>query len=295
VPLIQANNINLYYEERGNPVGIPILLIMGLGRQMIAWPEEFMTALARDGHRIILFDNRDTGLSTHFHDGPKPNLIRSLLAAAFGFEVKRAYSLSDMAKDALALLDHLSMPCAHIVGVSMGGMISQIIASQYPSRVLSLTSVMSTSGAHGLPGTSPSLRKRLIQGRPKIASRQASIEYSAKTLELISYPDPARAPDAFIKSATLAYDRSYDPLGSARQLTAIIADGSRAKRLATIVAPTLVIHGAADKLVPLACGRDTARRIAGARLEIVEHMAHDLPPAQNDHVAGLIRAHISAH
>jgi pimeloyl-ACP methyl ester carboxylesterase len=294
MPLIKANGIEIYYEERGNPTGAPILLIMGLGRQMIAWPEAFMAELAKAGHRIILFDNRDVGLSTHFHDAPKPNLIKTLIASKLGLSIKSAYSLADMAKDACALLDHMGLDAAHIVGVSMGGMIAQIIASDMPLRVLSLTSIMSSSGAAGLPGASADLRNRLMQGRPRKPTRDAAIAFGAKTMEAMSFPDPTRAPDAFITAAAMAYDRAYDPLGSARQLTAIIADGSRGQRLAKIAARTLVIHGAADALVPLACGRDTAKRISGARLEIVEHMAHDLPPSQNDYVAGLIRAHIAA-
>jgi pimeloyl-ACP methyl ester carboxylesterase len=291
MPTIRANNIDIYYEERGNPHGVPILLVMGLGRQMIAWPEAFMAELAKDGHRIILFDNRDVGLSTHFHGAPKPNVVKALVASMFLLEVKRAYSLSDMAEDCVGLLDHLNIKAAHIVGVSMGGMIAQIMAATKPGRVLSLTSIMSSSGAAGLPGASKDLRKRMLQPRPK--TRDAAIAYGASTMEAMSYPDSTRPANAFIEGATLAYDRAYDPLGTARQLTAIIADGSRAKRLAMITAPTLVIHGAADELVPLACGRDTARRIKGARFEVVEKMAHDLPPSQNDYVAGLIRDHIA--
>jgi pimeloyl-ACP methyl ester carboxylesterase len=294
MPTIKANGIELYYEERGHPQGAPILLIMGLGRQMIAWPEEFMAELAKDGHRIILFDNRDVGLSTHFHNAPKPNIPLALLSTMMGLNVKRAYSLVDMAHDGAALLNHLGVEAAHIVGVSMGGMIAQIMASSMPTRVLSLTSVMSSSGAAGLPGASADLRKRLIKARPSSASRDAAIAYGASTMEAMSYPDPKRPTDAFIKGAALAFDRSYDPLGTARQLTAILADGSRAKRLRLITAPALVIHGIADQLVPLACGRDTARRIEGAKLEVVEAMAHDLPPSQNDYVAGLIRTHIAS-
>lgn len=293
MPTIAANAIELYYEERGNPQGVPILLIMGLGRQMIAWPEAFMRALAKDGHRIILFDNRDVGLSTHFHDGPKPNLPMTLFASVLGLPIKQSYTLTDMAADACGLLDHLGIAAAHVVGVSMGGMIAQIIASDMPSRVLSLTSIMSSSGARGLPGASAQLRKRLLKGRPTKPSREAAITFGARTMEAMSYTDPTRERDTFINAAALAYDRSYDPLGSARQLTAIIADGSRGQRLAKITTPTLVIHGAADQLVPVACGRDTAKRITGARLEVVEKMAHDLPPSQNDHVAGLIANHIA--
>jgi pimeloyl-ACP methyl ester carboxylesterase len=293
MPTIKVNGIDLYYEERGNPSGTPILLIMGLGRQMIAWPEPFMAELAKDGHRIILFDNRDVGLSSHFHDGPKPNVVKAVIKSLLGFQIKRAYSLSDMAADGAALLDHLQIEAAHIVGVSMGGMIAQIMASSMPQRVLSLTSIMSSSGAAGLPGATPDLRKRLMKGRPNKPSREAAIAFGANTMKAMSYPCPSREADAFEKGAAQAYDRAYDPLGSARQLIAIIADGSRAQRLGMIKARTLVIHGEADALVPLACGRDTAKRISGAKLEIVEKMAHDLPPSQNAHVASHIRAHIA--
>jgi pimeloyl-ACP methyl ester carboxylesterase len=167
MPVIKANDIDIYYEERGNPKGAPILLIMGLGRQMIAWPEEFMAELAKDGHRIILFDNRDVGLSSHFHHGPKVNLPLTIIKAMIGLPIKGAYSLADMAGDASALLNHLSVPAAHIVGVSMGGMIAQIMASTMPARVLSLTSIMSSSGAAGLPGASADLRKRLTRAPQK--------------------------------------------------------------------------------------------------------------------------------
>ena len=293
MPTIQANGLELYYEERGDPNGSPILLIMGLGRQMIAWPEPFMDELAKDGHRIVLFDNRDAGLSTHFHDGPKPNIAMTAIAALLGMSIKRAYLLSDMAQDAGALLDHLGIKAAHIVGVSMGGMIAQIMAATMPKRVLSLTSVMSSSGAAGLPGASANLRKRLMKNRPAKGSRDKAIAYGASTMEAMSYPCPSRAKDAFIVGATQAYDRAYDPLGAGRQLTAIIADGSRTQRLGMIKAPTLVIHGAADALVPLACGADTAKRITGAKCEIIDAMAHDLPPSQDAKVAGLIRAHIA--
>ena len=293
MPIIQANNIELYYEERGNPKGIPVLLIMGLGRQMIAWPEAFMEELAKDGHRIILFDNRDVGLSTHFHDGPKPHIVLTAFASKLGLKIKRAYSLSDMAQDACALLDYLAIRAAHVVGVSMGGMIAQILAATKPDRVLSLTSIMSSSGAAGLPGANADLRKRLLKNRPAKGSREKAIAYGAATMEAMSYPCPSRAADAFVVGAAQAYDRAYDPLGAGRQLTAIIADGSRTQRLGMIKAPTLVLHGAADKLVPLACGADTAKRITGARFEVIEKMAHDLPPSQNEKVAGLIRAHIA--
>lgn len=291
MPTIQANGIELYYEERGEASGVPLLLVMGLGRQLIAWPEDFMAQLVAAGHRVILFDNRDVGLSTHFHGVQVASPVRAIAGLLFGIGFKTAYHLKDMADDAVALLDHLGIETAHVVGVSMGGMIAQSMAIHHPSRLRSLISVMSTSGARGLPGAPAKLRQRLTARRSTAPSRDEAIEIGRRTLELISYPDPARAPDAFEKHAAAAYDRAYDPKGTLRQLIAILADGDRAKQLAKVTAPTLVIHGKQDELVPMACGVDTARRIQGAKLEVIDQMAHDLPPSKTKHMADLIISH----
>ena len=291
MPTIQANGIELYYEERGEASGVPLLLVMGLGRQLIAWPEDFMAQLVAAGHRVILFDNRDVGLSTHFHGVKVASPLQAIAGLIFGLGFKTAYHLKDMADDAVALLDHLKIDAAHVVGVSMGGMIAQNMAIHHPSRVRSLISVMSTSGARGLPGAPAKLRQRLTARRSTAPSRDEAIEIGRRTLELISYPDPARAPDAFEKHAAAAYDRAYDPKGTLRQLIAILADRGRAGQLVKVKAPTLVIHGKQDELVPMACGVDTARRIPGARLEIIDQMAHDLPPSKTKHMADLIISH----
>ncbi|MFN9073638.1 MAG: alpha/beta fold hydrolase [Hyphomonadaceae bacterium] len=291
MPTIQANGIELYSEERGEASDVPLLLVMGLGRQLIAWPEDFMAQLVAAGHRVILFDNRDVGLSTHFHGVHVASPVRAIAGLLFGIGFKTAYHVKDMAADAVALLDHLGIEAAHIVGVSMGGMIAQSMAIHHPSRLRSLISVMSTSGARGLPGAPAKLRQRLTARRSKAPNRDEAIEIGRRTLELISYPDPARAPDAFVNHSTAAYDRAYDPKGTLRQLIAILADGARAEKLASIQAPTLVIHGKQDELVPLACGVDTARRIPGAKLEVIDQMAHDLPPSKTKHMADLIISH----
>ncbi len=291
MPTIQANGIELYYEERGEASGVPLLLVMGLGRQLIAWPEDFMAQLVAAGHRVILFDNRDVGLSTHFHGVQVASPVRAIAGLLFGIGFKTAYHVKDMAADAVALLDHLGIEAAHVVGVSMGGMIAQSMAIHHPSRLRSLISVMSTSGARGLPGAPAKLRQRLTARRSTAPSREEAIEIGRRTLELISYPDPARAPDAFVNHSAAAYDRAYDPKGTLRQLIAILADGDRAKQLAKVTAPTLVIHGKQDELVPLACGVDTARRIQGAKLEVIDQMAHDLPPSKTKHMADLIISH----
>jgi pimeloyl-ACP methyl ester carboxylesterase len=291
MPTIQANSIELYYEERGEASGVPLLLVMGLGRQLIAWPEDFMAQLVAAGHRVILFDNRDVGLSTHFHGIQVASPVRAIAGLLFGIGFKAAYHVKDMAADAVALLDHLGIEAAHVVGVSMGGMIAQSMAIHHPSRLRSLISVMSTSGARGLPGAPAKLRQRLTARSSTAPSREEAIEIGRRTLELISYPDPARAPDAFVNHSAAAYDRAYDPKGTLRQLIAILADGARAGQLAKVKAPTLIIHGKQDELVPLACGVDTARRIQGAKLEVIDQMAHDLPPSKTKQMADLIINH----
>lgn len=295
MPKAAVNGIDLHYEEAGPHDGPVILLVMGLGTQLIAWPVDFIAALAARGYRVISFDNRDIGLSTLFDGAPAPHPLVAIAARRFGWPVRLAYSLKDMAADAVGLLDSLDVPAAHVVGASMGGMIAQNVAALWPERVLSLTSIMSSSGAPGLPGPSPELRRRMLRRRPPRPSREEAIAAGAETLELIAFPDTARAPDAFRSMAARAFDRSYNPLGSRRQLLAILTDDGRPERLRDIRVPTLVIHGAADPLVPLANSEDIARRIPGARLEIIPHMAHDLPPSQVGRLAELITAHAAPH
>ncbi len=296
MPKIAANGMDLYYEEVGASDAPVILLIMGLGTQMIAWPDDFVHGLADAGFRIIRYDNRDIGLSTHLDGAAAPGLVWTLLKSRIGLPVNVAYSLKDMAKDATALMDALGIPAAHIVGVSMGGMIAQNIAALHPDRTLSLTSIMSSSGAAGLPGPTAELRRRMMAKRPDAPSRTEAVETGASMLRLISYPDSARADDAFEVAAGRAFDRSYYPEGAKRQLLAIITDTGRHGRLAKVKAPTLVIHGAADPLVPLGNSEDIARRIPGARLEVINEMAHDLPPSQVSKMLSLITEHAqSAH
>jgi len=291
VPIASANGVELFYEEAGNPADPTVLLVMGLGTQLIAWPDPFVEGLAARGFHVVAFDNRDIGLSTHLHGATAINPVWALLATRLGLRFPLAYGLSDMAADAVGLLDALGIDRAHIVGASMGGMIAQHVAANRPERVLSLTSVMSSSGAPGLPGPTPALRKLLMASRPARPSREDAVAAGIEILRAISYPDEAREADAFETMAGRAFDRSYDPVGARRQLLAILADRDRASRIAAIAAPTLVIHGAADPLVPLANGEDTARRIPGARLEVIDAMAHDLPPSQVEAMVDLIARH----
>lgn len=291
MPTLHVNGIDLYYEEAGDPAGPAMLLIMGLGTQHIAWPEPFVSALAASGFRVIRFDNRDIGESSYLHGATTVSPVVAIIAARLGLRFPLAYSLADMAADATGLLDALDIPAAHIVGVSMGGMIAQRIAIGAPERVLSLTSIMSSSGAHGLPGPSPELRKRLIARRPAKPDREWAVSAGAELLGMIGHPDPARAPDAYRRLAAEAFDRGYNPMGVRRQMLAILADNTRAVALPRITAPTLVIHGAVDPLVPMACSEDIARRIPDARLVIIPDMAHDLPPSKVAQVTDLIIDH----
>lgn len=291
MPHVAANGIELFYEDHGSPADPAILLVMGLGAQLILWPDELVERLVAAGYRVIRYDNRDIGQSTHLHGARTVSTIRAILSAKFGWKFPVAYTLTDMAADAVALLDALGVAKAHLVGASMGGMIVQLIAANWPDRVLSLTSIMSTSGAPGLPGADPRVQKLLIRRPPATIDRATAVKLGVEVLEAIGHPDPARSADANAELAGRAYDRGFNPLGSRRQLLAIVADGNRSERLAKITAPTLVIHGVADPLIPVAHGDDLARRIPGARLERIEGMAHDMPPSRLAHVANLIVAH----
>jgi pimeloyl-ACP methyl ester carboxylesterase len=292
MPTITANAITLYYEDNGPADAPVILLVMGLGTQMIAWPDELIQGLVAKGFRVIHYDNRDVGLSQRMEDAPAGNLVWALFANAVGLPVRSAYSVADLAKDGVALLDALGIEKAHVVGASMGGMIVQHMAADHPHKVATMTSIMSSSGARGLPGPSAEVRKRMLAKRPANPSREEAVAMGADTLRAIAYPnDPARADSAYTDLATRAFDRSYYPIGMKRQLLAIVADGSRVERLKRITAPTLVVHGGADPLVPKEGSIDIARHIPGARLEIIDEMAHDLPPSQIGRLTTLISDH----
>jgi pimeloyl-ACP methyl ester carboxylesterase len=254
-----------------------VLLIMGLGMQLIAWPLDLVNALVGAGYRVVRFDNRDIGLSQHFDALGVPNVLFSAVKARLGLTVRAPYSLSDMAQDTVGVLDALGIKKAHIVGVSMGGMIAQRVALAHPKRTLSLTSIMSTSGARGLPQTEPRVLRALMS-RPASLSPQAIGDFYVKLLAVIGSPG-FRVPEAEVRArALVAFQRSYHPQGVSRQMLAIMSDTTRAKALADVTAPTLVVHGTADVLVPFACGEDTAKRIPEAKFVAIDGMGHDLPP-----------------
>lgn len=291
MPNIRANNIDIYYEENGPADGPVILLVMGLGTQMIAWPDEFIQGLVVQGFRVIHYDNRDVGLSQRMEGAKTPHLVWTMFKARIGLPVRVPYTLGDMAADGIGLLDALGIDKAHVVGASMGGMIVQLMAAHYPERTLSMTSIMSSSGKAGLPGARADIQRQFMVKRPPDASREEAVAFGAELVNAFSYPDPARPENAHAEMAAKAFDRGYYPVGTRRQLLAIIADGSRVERLKTIKVPTLVVHGGADPLVPKEGSEDIARHIPGARLEIIDEMAHDLPPSQVGRILDLIAGH----
>lgn len=275
MPNVTANGIQIEYDTFGNSSSPPLLLVMGLGTQMIAWAVEFCEQLAARGLYVIRFDNRDIGLSTKFEEAGIPDMMAAMAASFEGKSIEAPYSLDDMADDAVGLLDALNIEKAHICGASMGGMIVQIMAYRHPTRVLSLTSIMSTTGNPELPQGKPEAMAVLTTPAPE--GRVAIIESGLRVVRTIGSSGFPFDEEAARKFSEEAYDRSYYPQGMTRQMVAVIAHGDRRPSLASIKVPTLVIHGSADPLVPIEGGRDTAESIPGAELLIIDGMGHDMP------------------
>ena len=273
---IKANGIDIEVEDTGG-TGPVVVLIMGLGIQLVAWPLQLVDALVAAGYRVIRHDNRDIGLSQKFDHKGVPNLVWESIKLKFGITPRAPYSLKDMALDTVGVLDALGVAQAHIVGASMGGMIAQRVALAAPGRTLSLTSIMSTSGAKGLPNPKAKVIRALM-ARPKGQDREAILKHYVHLLRVIGSPAFPMEESLVRERISAGLDRSYAPFGTMRQMVAIAADTGRARALAAITAPTLVLHGKADPLVPYACGEDTARRIAGSRMVGIDGMGHDLPP-----------------
>ena len=274
---ISANGIALEVEDHGPPNGEPLVLIMGLGMQLVAWHPEFVAMLVARGFRVIRFDNRDIGLSQRFDDRGVPNLALDSIRFAVGLKIAAPYTVADMADDTAGLLDAMGIASAHICGASMGGMIAQQLAVRHPQRVKSLTLIMTSSGSRKLPGPTLKVRSALIS-RPADASNvQSVIEHYVKLYRLIGSPDYP-APEAYLQERLgMWVRRSYRPAGTARQMVAIAADGNRSPLLAQIRQPTQIIHGKADPLVPVEAGHDLAAKIAGAEIDVIAGMGHDLP------------------
>jgi pimeloyl-ACP methyl ester carboxylesterase len=285
----RVGDIDLCYETYGSDSDPAILLVMGLGTQMIHWDDAFCGMLVDRGHFVIRFDNRDTGRSTVLKGGHAPTpgeLVRR--------DGRRAsYTLDDMAGDAFGLLDHLGIDAAHVVGASMGGMIAQTMAILRPQRVLSLTSIMSTTGNQKVGRPALRLYPMFLRRPPR--DRDAYPAHAARLMKQIGSPGHPQDPDRIRGLAHRSFDRGIHPSGTGRQLLAIFASGDRTAKLREVEVPTLVIHGANDRLVHVSGGKATAKAIPGAELLIVPGMGHDLPPGVWPTIADAIAGHAARH
>jgi pimeloyl-ACP methyl ester carboxylesterase len=275
MPRATVNGIELEYDTFGDPHEPPLVLIMGLGAQMILWEEEFCEELAASGLFVVRFDNRDVGMSTQLDAAGVPNVFEAMQAALAGKPVQAPYTLAEMADDTVALMDALGIARAHVVGASMGGMIAQTVAIRHPERLLSLTSIMSSTGDTALPPAKPEAMRVLLTPPP--GDREGNVARTIEAWKVIGSPGFPFDEDRMRAIFGRAFDRGYHPNGVARQLTAIMASGNRTPRLRELTVPSLVIHGEADPLILVEAGRATADAIPGATLLVIDGMGHDLP------------------
>lgn len=297
---VSSNNINLEVQEFGHKDNIPLIMISGFGSQLCDWPINLINKIVEREFRVIIFDNRDVGLSHKFEDNKidDMNLIwkYSFSREKLSKDVEKPkvpYSLKDMAEDCINILSELSIKKAHILGTSMGGMIAQLVAFNYPDRCKSLISVMSTSGNPKLPRPS----KEVIEGltrQPKSSSKEDVIENNLMTRRLWASPKYPTSEEILREKFSYRYDRMYYPDGSTRQYAAIGDDGDRTLRLKKISLPALVLHGSSDNLVPLEAGKDTHRNISGSNIEILDGWGHDLPEGTHDWIVDKIHNHIKS-
>lgn len=284
-----VNGINIVYDCFGNPADPAILLVAGLGVQLIGWDENFCAQLAEQGYFVIRYDNRDIGLSTQFDEAGVPHILAVIQGDVSGVP----YRLIDMAKDGLALLTELGIAKAHIIGSSMGGMIAQTMAIYYPERLLTLTSMMSTTGEADLPQATPAVMQTLLTPSPT-DSREAYIDHSVKTWPIYSGSVYASSTERVRERAGQMFDRGLRPAGVARQMAAVVASGGRREQLQNVTTPTLVLHGADDPLIRVEAGKDTARSIPNAKLHIIGGWGHNMPPSVWSEILDAITNHIQS-
>ncbi|RNJ62591.1 MAG: alpha/beta hydrolase [Porphyrobacter sp. IPPAS B-1204] len=282
--------IEIFYEDRGDPSHEVILLVMGLGAQMTLWPDELVAALVGDGFRVIRYDNRDIGLSQKFEGKRAPSLPVQVLRKKIGFPAKVPYTLKDMADDGIGLLEALGVPRAHVVGASMGGMIAQLMAVHHGHRLASLTSIMSTTGNGKLPQAEKHAIDSLVAPITSM-EEESLVAHGLNIAKNIGSPGFPFDPESQRERVLVNIRRSVYPAGLPRQLAAIIDDGCRRARLASVTVPTLVMHGEADPLVKLEAGEDTAKHISGSRLVTIPGWGHDLPIPLVPRIASEIAAH----
>lgn len=278
VDTVQANGLELAYEQFGRDDDPALVLIMGLGAQLTSWPDAFCRALSDTGLRVIRFDNRDTGLSTKIRGVRRYDSIsRAFIKSLLGREIRTVYTLEDMADDTVGLLDGLGIAKAHLAGVSMGGMIAQIVAATRPERVLTLTSIMSTPSEPRLPRGRLKILFRMRKP-PKSRDKNAIAAHFAKTMRMTGSPKFGRSQTDWEAEIRHGLERNYYPTGTTRQTLAVLAASPRGDLLGAVRCPTLIIHGDADPLLPVKHGRATADALPHARYEEVSGMGHDLPP-----------------
>lgn len=291
MPTVQSNGLQIAYEEYGNIAGPTLLMVQGLGMPLTGWPPALIEALVAEGFRIIIFDNRDIGQSELLRGMKIPNMLMQILRRKFRMRVKSPYQLTDMMRDVVGLMDALQIESAHLVGVSMGGMISQLLAIHEPQRVKTLASIMSTTGSRKLPGPAKEVNRHIFRG-PKAATYDAGLEFQWKLWRLLEGSHYRLSDEELAEFLRRNFERGMTAAGVARQTLAILAAPSRTAELRKIDVPTLVIHGDADPLIPVECGLDTARAISGARTAIIEGMGHTLPVALIERLARLITQHV---
>ncbi len=293
MPRAPANGIEIEYETFGDPADDPILLVMGLGSQLLGWTLPFCEALVERGHHVIRFDNRDVGLSTKITDAEHDSVPDAMRKGMAGEPINAPYLLTDMAADAVGLLDHLGLERAHVAGASMGGMIAQTMAIGFPERVQSLTSIMSHTGEKGLRPPTPEAMQVLMTRAPD--GREAAIDQALKTWRVIGSPGFPFDEERIRERASRSYDRCHHPAGAERQLVAVTASGSRREALESLDVPTLVIHGEDDPLVPVEGGRATLDAVPGAAGLFIEGMGHDMPVELYDTLTDGISGHAKKH
>jgi len=295
MPNLSVNGISLAYEDHGDPAAPPVLMIMGLGGQLTMWPDELVQNLVKGGYRVITFDNRDIGLSHQHGQEKPPKIVRQIILRRFGIKLKTPYTLLDMARDTIGLIDGLALERTHIVGISMGGMIGQHVAALVPDKVISLTGIMTTTGNPKLPRPNSNVMNAMIRRGPPPKTRDDIIDASVGVFSVIGTPGEDHNQNGMRERITLSYDRNYNPMGVGRQMAAIAAAGDFRSYTRQIIAPTLVLHGSADPLVPIEGGRDITDIIPGARMEVIEGMGHDVPKRFLPEITAHMLSHFNAN
>ncbi|HIG39121.1 MAG: alpha/beta hydrolase [bacterium] len=281
-----ANGITIEYEQFGSPGNETLILVRGLGTQMIDWHSSLLQGLVTGGLHVVIFDNRDVGLSQKFTESGQPNMsnVRKGIEAL-------AYDLTDMADDVIGLMDALDITRAHVLGISMGGMIVQLVAARYPDRLLSMMSVMSSSGKPGLPPPAPAAQRSLMATPDPAAGVDGIIASTAEGLLIVGGPQYPESLEERTAIARHRYERNYNPEGVARQMAAVVRNGDRTALLKTIVIPTTVVHGEDDPLIPVACGEDTASSIPGSVMIVVPGMGHAIPKSLVPEFIDIVQDH----